>query len=353
MAGRIRSFRRAARTLGVFGVTFLLAGSGLLIGTPGVGALPLPDRSLHIGDSAPAALTTHDFTFSYATTSDPVGSVVFEYCTSPLPQLACVAPNGLDLSTALLTAQNGETGYTVFSATASQVVLTRVASPPTVTPSSYSFTGVVNPSDLGTFFVRISTYDSPDGSGSPIDFGAVVNATTQGVQISTEVPPILKFCVGLSLGDDCSTADESVVDLGELSATSAASGTSQMIAATNAQFGLAIAVYGTTMTSGNNVIEALATPTVSAPGNAQFGLNLRDNSNPNIGQEPSGSGLVTVASSYSIPNRYVFISGSTVATSPAATDTRKLTASYIVNTPPAQPAGVYTATMTYICTATF
>jgi len=167
------------------------------------------------------------------------------------------------------------------------------------------------------------------------------------------VPPILKFCVGLELGDDCTAANDSVIDLGDLNTSRVSHGSSQMIAATNAEFGLAIAVYGTTMTSGNNVIPALATPTVSAPGNAQFGLNLRDNSNPNTGLEPSGVGLTNPTATYDTPNRYAFSSGDVVATSPAATDTRKLTSSYIVNISSNQAPGIYTATMTYICTATF
>lgn len=126
-----------------------------------------------------------------------------------------------------------------------------------------------------------------------------------------------------------------------------------MIAATNADFGLAIAAYGTTMTSGNNIIPALTTPTVSAPGNAQFGLNLRNNSDPDIGEDPSGGGVAMPTAAYNIPNRYVFNSGDIVATSPAVTDTRKFTSSYIVNVSSSQPPGVYTATLTYICTATF
>jgi hypothetical protein len=174
-----------------------------------------------------------------------------------------------------------------------------------------------------------------------------------GVGLSAEVPPYLKFCVGLSIGDDCTTAEGNLIDFGDMSRTVASSGTSQMLAATNAEIGLAIAVYGTTMTSGNNVIPALASPTVSAPGNAQFGINLRANSSPPVGQNPSGGGISNPAARYNSPNLFAFGSGDMVATSPNATDTRKFTVSYIANISPAQAPGVYTATLTYICTATF
>lgn len=317
-------------------------------------ALPLASRTLRIADVSAGAVTSHQFTFSYVS-SDAIGSISFEYCTSPLPEISCVAPTGLDTSAALLSEQSGEVGYTVVSATANKIVLGRVpALVPTNNPSSYTFDTIQNPTGPpGAFYVRIGTYATSDGSGPETDFGAVVNATTTGIALSTEVPPILKFCVGITLDNDCTTADESVVDVGDLTTARVAKGSSQMVAATNAEFGLAIGVYGTTMTSGNNVIPALTSPTVSAPGNAQFGLNLRANTNPDVGEEPSGIGVAAPTTNYNIPNRYMFESGSVIATSSVATDTRKFTASYIVNISPNQPPGVYTATLTYICTATF
>lgn len=326
----------------------------ILFSVSSVSAAQLGSRSLRIENPAAGVLTRHTFTFSYATNSTPVGSVVIEYCTSPLIEIACTAPAGLNASAATLAGQNGETGFSIVTAESGRLVLSRTASNPSVAPSTYVFDAVTNPTGApDTFYARISTYQTMDGSGSLIDFGAVVSSTTQGVQISTEVPPILKFCVGIALADDCTTADESIVDLGDLGVGRASSGSSQMIAATNAEFGLAIAVYGTTLTSGNNVIPALSSPTVSAPGNAQFGINLRQNTNPTVGQEPLGAGISQPSTDYNQVNRYMFASGSVVATSPVATDSRKFTTSYVANISPGQAPGVYTATLTYICTATF
>lgn len=338
---------------------FIVVLSTLLMGTVlsfgSASALPLPDRSLRIGSIDPGATTSHAFTFSYGTTSTSVGSVMFEYCTSPLAQITCDAPPGMDASGAILSDQSGEVGFFVLNGQTNRIILTRApAQPPLINPSAYTFDNIVNPTgQYKTFYVRITTYASLDGSGVPIDFSAVANSTAGKVFISSEVPPYLKFCVGIALGNDCSSADESVVDLGTLTPNIASQGESQMIAATNAEFGIAIAVYGSTMTSGNNTISALSTPTLSAPGNAQFGMNLRENSNPDIGQEPSGAGIANPTGPYNIPNRFTFTSGDVVATSPSVTDTRKFTSSYIVNIPPTQPPGVYTSTLTYICTATF
>jgi len=318
-----------------------------------VSAERLQSRSLTIGDASPGATTTHDFKFTYTTTTTAVGSVALEYCTSPIPELACDPPTGLDTSGAVMDSQVGETGFFVLSAQTNRITLTRAPASPNTTPSEYKFSNIKNPTDVATFFVRISTYGSTDASDSVIDFGGVANSTTQGVAVNGEVPPYLKFCVGITISGDCSTADVNLVDLGTLSSSRASSGSSQMMAATNGEFGLIIAAYGTTMTSGNNVIPALASPTVSAPGNSQFGLNLRDNSNPDVGSDPSGGGVASPTGNYNIPNRYTFNNGDTVASSAAVTDTRKFTVSYLANVSPSQAPGVYTATLTYICTATF
>lgn len=318
-------------------------------------AATLDLRSLHINNAGSGATTRHTFTFTHATTSSAVGSISFEYCTSPLPMLPCDTPPGLDASGATLAGQTGEIGYTPFSVQTGSIVLSRApASVPGTGPAQYVFDDIVNPTGApDTFYVRISTHASTDGSGSPVDFGAVVNATTEGVGLSTEVPPILNFCVGVSIPGDCSTADGHLIDLGTLSPKLTSSGTSQMMVGTNADFGVSIVAQGTTMTSGNNTIPALVTPTPSAPGNGQFGLNLRDNSNPSVGQDPSGIGIVNPTSRYSSPNQFAFTSGDIVASSLDVTDIRKLTVSYVVNVPPSQTPGVYTATLTYICTASF
>ena len=311
-------------------------------------------RSLRLGNVTPGATTTHTFSFTYPT-STSIGSIVFQYCDSPLIQLPCNAPAGLDVSGVTLDQQSGETGYSIDgSSTTSKIVLTRTPAIAANIASSYLFSGAVNPTGApAAFYVRIFTHASTDASDAPVDFGAVVNTTMGGIYISTEVPPILNFCVGQQIPSDCASADGTLVDLGTLRPTAASIGSSQMIASTNAEFGLAILVQGGTMSSGNITIPALVAPTENAPGNAQFGINLRANTDPAVGEDPTGVGLTVPMADYSMPNRYVYRSGDVVATTPSATDVRKFTVSYIVNVPPMQNPGIYTTTLTYICTATF
>lgn len=340
------------RPLLLFVVTFALA---LLLTIPAsqtAVAAQLVHRSLLINSASAGSTTQHTISFSYASSAVSIGSVVFEYCTSPLLALACVAPSGIDATNASLTQQTGETGYFVLAAQTNKVTLTR-APAAVPNPSQYTFDSIVNPTVPGTFFVRITTYQTLDGTGPYTDFGAVVNAITDGLSVSSEVPPYLKFCVGLAISADCSTTGDNVLDFGEMNKNTTSSGTSQMTAATNAESGLAIAVHGKTLTSGNHVIPALTTPTVSAPGNAQFGINIRANTNPIVGQDPSGPGLANPTPKYGTPNLFAFGDGDTVATSQAITDSRTFTVSYMANISPNLTPGVYTATLTYICTATF
>lgn len=325
-----------------------------LLPAPHASADTLQFRSLMVLNPTSGATTSHTYNFTYQTAAT-IGSVVFEYCDSPLPELPCNAPSGIDASGAVLQSQTGAIGFTVVNATANQITIGRVpASIAGHAPAAYGFSGIVNPTGPPqAFYTRIRTYSSSDGSGTQVDGGSVVNSTSQSVQVSTEVPPILNFCVGQSIPTDCSSATGDVADLGVLHSNVAATGTSQLQAGTNADFGLAITANGTTMTSGNNIIPALNTPTASASGKAQFGMNLRANSSPPIGKNPSGPGIANPTSQYNIPNRFVFHSGDVIATSPDTTDVRKFTVSYITNVPPTQAAGVYTATLTYICTASF
>lgn len=128
-----------------------------------------------------------------------------------------------------------------------------------------------------------------------------------------------------------------------------------MQAQTNAANGYVITVNGTTLASGVNTIPALTSQTPAITGIGQFGLNLRANTIPPVGAEPTGVGgsLGTVMGTYNTPNAYRFNTGDSVASAPAPTNANTYTSSYIVDIGGNQAAGVYTATMTYICTASF
>jgi hypothetical protein len=320
-----------------------------------VEAADLINRRITVGTSQASTLTTHTFGFGI-TTSAAVGSIEFEYCdNSPIVGSPCSVPIGLNVNAATITSQTGETGFAVHPATnGNRILLSRAPSATTPQTVSYRFANVMNPSDAQqTVFVRVSTYASNDGSGLRGDAGAVVFSTARNLTTTGYVPPYLTFCVGLTVAANCSTTEGNFIDFGELLRTNAATGTSQFAGATNDVTGYSVAVYGNTLTSGNNVIPPLASGGASVVGTSQYGLNLRQNSAPSVGQNPGGIGTTTVQPGYGTPNNFRFVPGETIASSPLPTNFNKFTVSYLINVSAAQKPGVYAATMTYIATASF
>lgn len=327
--------------------------SALLMGK--AAALQLQNRSIELSTSQPSVVASHTFRFTFASTTS-VGSIVFEYCDDPLFEVACVAPAGLNVASATLTGQTGNTGFSFDSlnSNANKIVITRAPAAAAAVPSSYNFGNITNPSSPGAAtYVRISTLASVDGSGVSTDRGAVAFATLSVFTIAVDVPPFLQVCVAITVAPDCSSMSGNSIDMGTLSSLLTRVGTSQFAVATNSVTGYIIFIQGTTLTSGNNAITALSVQTPSFPGNNQFGVNLRDNSIPDVGTDPSGSGTGTVAGNYNTPNQYRFINGETIVTSPLPSDYNLMTVSYIVNISNSQPPGVYSSTYTYLATAEF
>jgi len=169
------------------------------------------------------------------------------------------------------------------------------------------------------------------------------------------VDETLTFCTGTSgiTTSSCAGATGSAVNFGTLSPSSTNSGVSQLGVGTNGGGGYAITVNGATLTSGGNTISALASQTASSIGSEQFGLNLRDNATPNVGTDPDGSGTATPTSNYNTADQYRFVTGDIIASKNSSDQFRRYHAAYIANINTATEAGSYTATMTYIATATF
>jgi hypothetical protein len=261
----------------------------------------------------------------------------------------------MNVAGTVLTVQSGETGFSIDSVTSNKIILTRAVVAPVGGPSVYQFDNIANPSTQGTFYLRMSTYSSIDGSGAEIQDGGTALSIVSGLSVATEVPPYLKFCVSVTItGVDCSSATSYLIDIGELKTNDANKASWEFVVGTNAGFGYSVTMNGTTLTSGNNVIPALATQAASQPGTSQFGVNLRANSNPGIGADPTGPGTNgTIAPSYSTPNQFRFQTGDVVVSSTGSDDLHKFTTSFMTNVSQAQPAGVYTTTISYICLANF
>lgn len=346
----------AKRLLTVFAAVLLgLPGAQLFVFSHASAGL-VTSRSLRLSTSA-AAATGVTYTLSFTTSgSYNFGSVRLELCSEdPLPNQPCSVPTGLDTTFANLGSQTGVSGFTIKSITATEIVIGGLPVALNNAPVSFQILNMTNPlSPNTTNFGRIYTYASDDGSGPSIDDGGVTFATASQVSINTEVPPYLQFCVAQVIaGLDCSNAAGYLVDVGELSRLSPKIGEAQMLLATNAAYGAGVTVNGTTLQSGNNVIPALAAQTGQTPGVSQFGMNLRNNSNPNVGDDPVGPGVATVSAGYNTPNQFKFVAGDSVIGTSTTTDLKKFTISFVTNINQNQAPGVYSTTISFICLANF
>jgi hypothetical protein len=322
---------------------------------PRLSAAEVIQRSIRISDSSAAqGGVTYRIAFS-TVANNLVGSVRIQFCTdSPLVDDPCGVPAGFNISNAFLSSQNGMTGFVISAnTTANQMVIGRPPANEGPIASTYTFTGVTNPLNGGSLYARIYTYPTSDGTGPYTDAGGLALYFAGAVGISAEVPPFLRFCLGESItGLDCNTATDPFSDMGILTPLVTGLAQSQMIVATNADGGYSMWVQGGTMTSGNNTIPAMSGG-VAQQGVSQFGINLRANTSPVIGQDPAGPGVAAVTPGYNQQNQFRFQSGDFLATSTVPDDNRKFTVSYIVNVAASQPGGVYATTLTYITLANF
>lgn len=314
----------------------------------------IPERSLELSSSIASATANYSLSFMVPNT-EILGSVTLTVCANdPIIGDPCDAPTGLDMTNAVLNSQEGPGDFSILSSTANEVILTRTAGSIDPVILNFELTGITNPSAAGSYYGRIETFATEDATDTHTDYGGLAFGIDNSLTVSVTVPPYLYFCVGITIsGTDCSTTTGNSINLGELSAKTAVTAESQMVAGTNAPTGYDIIMSGATMTSGNNEITALTTANVSKPGTSQFGLNLVANQDPSVGLDPQGPGTAQPASGYDQSNLYRFTSNDKIASVSQPDAPRNFTVSYLVNISSSQPAGIYVSTVTYVCTAQF
>ena len=323
--------------------------------SPASAAMRLQERGLYMNSSEAADTTFYRISFRYMS-PDPVGSVEMLFCVDPIPYHPCEVPPGLDVSNAHLTQQDGETGFSITQQSQNRIVISRVAQSPNSPKSAYVFDDIINPVDFERgFSIRLKTHTSADASGPQVDFGSIRGQVTEAVEIVTQVPPMLIFCLAEEVQYNCTGTNEvHYSDMGLLDSGETLTSQSQMAVGTNATAGFVIIANGAPMSAGTNTIDPLAQPAPSRPGQNQFGINLVENSEPSIGLNPEGEWANAVASDdYAKPNLYKFNPGDIVASSPNVSLMKKFTVSYIVNSDPELKAGVYTTTINFIASGRF
>lgn len=326
-----------------------------IFAVPASAAMRFQERGLFMNSAVPGETTSYTVSFRYMSPLT-VGSVDLLFCNDPIPYHDCETPAGMDVSNATLTSQTGEVGYSILSKSTNHIVLTRPPGMVGVSGSSYTFEGIVNPTDTKqSFSIRLRSHSTPNATGPQIDFGSVKGQVTDSTVIETQVPPMLIFCVAEEVEDNCNETNENnYTDMGQLNPQSTLLAQSQMSVGTNASGGFAITANGIPMSAGTSVIDSPAVPTESKPGSNQFGLNLVANTAPTVGKDPEGTWANAVTTpEYGIANKYKYVSGDVVAYSPNVSLMKKFTISYIVNSHKDLRAGVYSTTITYIASGRF
>lgn len=122
--------------------------------------------------------------------------------------------------------------------------------------------------------------------------------------------------------------------------------------------GYTLNIAGTAPSQGVHSLTTLTTPTTAHQGAEQFGINLADNTSPDIGanavQVPDSSfSFGSVMSGYNQADLFQYHDGAAVASSAKSTGETDYTLSMIINVSNATPGGQYTGKFSAIVVGTF
>lgn len=154
---------------------------------------------------------------------------------------------------------------------------------------------------------------------------------------NTSDEPILEFAV------NGGTYDLGVLDYGNTNSVSASFTIRSYLSS-----GYVVRVNGLSpaLSSGGHTLAAMTAPTTSQSGVEQFGINLVDNSIPNVGANPAQVpdttfSFGTAVAGYDTPDMFQFVDGATVAMSPKSSGQTNYTLSIMANVARETPAGQY------------
>lgn len=338
-------------------------------------AAQLQTRKAILSNSAGGATSvSYDIQFNIGSTSAANGGKSFrlQFCSDgPLYNTTCTLPSGLVRGTTISTQTiNGGAFTNSYSAATNgttDVLLTN-ATGNTLTSGQtvrLVMAGFTNPTAVNTqFYIRVITCSDTTctvGAGSNMDNGGIAVSTTQTLSVTASVQEDLTFCVGTGITTNCGSITGTTLTLSPNPMTTSApsTGTAKMAASTNGTGGYVITYNATSFTNGTDTITPAATGgvAINAGGTEQFGFNLVANSAGNFGtvgaNASGGSGTATAP--YATNNQIAYNTGGAtqVASASGPSVQTTFTMSFGANVATGTKAGVYTATQTFIATATF
>lgn len=173
-----------------------------------------------------------------------------------------------------------------------------------------------------------------------------------------------------ALGVTVSTA---TVSLGSLSTTLKSTATASFSVSNYTSYGYAVKLIGSPPSNNGHALTAMTTTSygdASSAGTEQFGVNLVLNNISGVGADPvqvpssvfsfgqagdwtSGGTTSGVDRPYTVPERWRFVSGETIASGPKSSGQTNFTMTLLGNISTASPGGVYSGGLTIIVTGTY
>ena len=213
-----KAFRRPAAALSALALVVGTAAPALWGSV--ASAAQVTTRSIQMSDSGRSGTsftgigsgTSVKYTIQF-TTASAMQSMVVDFCSgSPLINDTCTAPTGFTAASATLTA-NGT--WSLGTLGAAHVPFTNTSSQ---AAGSYTFelNGITNPSTLGTFYARVTTYadatygstttaySSATAAGDYKDYGGFAMSTVNTITVTARVMEQLSLCTS---GGDTSNAN--------------------------------------------------------------------------------------------------------------------------------------------------
>lgn len=148
------------------------------------------------------------------------------------------------------------------------------------------------------------------------------------------------------------------VNLGYLTTSAAAKAAVNFSVKAYLSGGYVVRTVGTPPTYASKTLNALTTGGASSPGTEQFGINLRANTTPSVGSDPSSLpdnsfGYGVAASGYNTVNTFRYNNGEIIASSPKSSGATCFTMSYLYNVSGLTPAGEYKFAQSIVATASY
>lgn len=355
---------------------------------PIVSAAQVTSRSISMSSSTKSA-TNQTYKINF-TSVGAAGAFIVEFCSdTPLIGQACTKPTGLDLTGA----SSSTSGFTDVSVIddADDNTLVVAGTIGATTAIEVDVTSIDNPSNAGTMYARIVTYDTKAhalaytstslGTGATDD-GSVAVSITDQIGVTGDVLETMTFCVS---GADTITAGcasgvtAPTLEIGELNGSIRALSSSALSTAavytqisTNAVGGAVVSLKSNTTGCGGLSrlgaasyaagcgITASGTSGTIAAGDSKIGIRGATSTD-----EGTGSGTYQTTGSYDTSNyRLNWASGDATgvtstygdpflntASGPASNKEMALT--FGASIAPSTPAGRYTANYSLIATGTF